>query len=115
VAEAEARELIANIRREIEEAADAMLAAAEKGLRDIESVRGGDAQALDGLERMLCAILEACAFQDLAGQRLTRLNSMIGAVALGAVGGDPLLEGPQAQGQGLDQAAADALFGDGTS
>ncbi|ACG79641.1 conserved hypothetical protein [Phenylobacterium zucineum HLK1] len=110
MAEAEARAIIANVRREIEEAADAMLAAAEKGLKDVQAARDGDASALDGLERMLCAILEACAFQDLTGQRLAKLDAMIGDVALGRSEGDPLLNGPALAGEGLDQAAADALM-----
>lgn len=105
-----AREIIALIRADIEQAADMMLAAAEMGLRDVGSAREGQTAALDRIERTLCAILEACAFQDLAGQRLSKLEGAIGASGPLPDGEDPLLNGPAAPGQGLDQAAADALF-----
>lgn len=109
----EAREVIGLIRADIEQAADAMLAAAEMGLSDIAAVRDGQTAALDRIERTLCAILEACAFQDLAGQRLSRLEGLIADVSIGpGPAGDPLLNGPAAPGQGLDQAAADALLND---
>lgn len=105
-----AQEIIALIRADIEQAADMMLAAAEMGLRDIAAAREGQTAALDRIERTLCAILEACAFQDLAGQRLSRLSSVFGSTQAVADGGDPLLNGPAAPGRGLDQAAADALL-----
>ena len=109
----EAHEVIALIRADIEQAADAMLAAAEMGLGDINAARDGQTAALDRVERTLCAILEACAFQDLSGQRLSRLESLIATTQFGpAPDHDPLLNGPAAPGQGLDQDAADALFND---
>lgn len=112
----EAREVIALIRADIEQAADAMLAAAEMGLGDVGAAREGQTAALDRVERTLCAILEACAFQDLAGQRLSRLESLIATTEFGpAPEHDPLLNGPAAPGQGLDQDAADALFNDAGS
>ena len=112
MARSEARELIGLIRADIEQAADAMLSAAEMGLNDTQAARDGQAGALDRLERTLCAILEACAFQDLAGQRLSRLAAMIGDASPGAgEAADPLLNGPAAPGEGLDQAAADAVMG----
>jgi hypothetical protein len=107
----DAREIIATIRSEVEQAADMMLSAAEKGLRDVGAARQGSATALDSLEGMLFAILEACAFQDLTGQRLSKLESMIGSALVGPVPVDPLLNGPALPGQDLDQSAADALFG----
>lgn len=106
----EAREIIKTIRSEVEQAADMMLSAAEKGLRQVGAARGGSAGALDDLENMLLAILEACAFQDLTGQRLSKLDAMIGAIPTGPAGGDPLLNGPALPGQDLNQAAADALM-----
>jgi len=115
VAQSEARELIGLIRADIEQAADAMLAAAEMGLGDINAAREGQTAALDRIERTLCAILEACAFQDLAGQRLSKLEGLVAdAVQAGAAAPptDPLLNGPAAPGQGLDQSAADALMND---
>jgi hypothetical protein len=106
----QAQQLIGLIRADIEQAADSMLAAAEMGLRDLDAVRQGSGGALDRLERTLCAILEACAFQDLAGQRLSQLEAAVDAGTLIAPSGDPLLNGPAAPGEGLDQAAADALL-----
>lgn len=106
----DAHEIIGLIRSEIEQAADMMLAAAEMGLRDLAAAREGQPAALDRIERTLLAILEACAFQDLAGQRLTKLAGALETTRLAADGGDPLLNGPAAPGQGLDQAAADALM-----
>jgi hypothetical protein len=107
----EAREIIRTIRSEVEQAADVMLSAAEKGLRDLNTARGGQAAAFDSLERTLLAVLEACAFQDITGQRLSKLDAMIGAAPIGSGGGGVLLNGPALPGQDLDQAAADALMG----
>ena len=53
-------------------------------------------------------VLEACAFQDIAGQRLGTVARLLAGLTAPV---DPLLEGPQRAGQGLNQAAADALFG----
>lgn len=112
--ESEARAIIATIRREVEQAADHMLSAAEKGLRDLTAAREGQSAAFDNIERTLCAILEACAFQDLTGQRLSRLEAMIGAVGLRAAPVGSLLNGPALAGQGLDQSAADSILADGS-
>jgi hypothetical protein len=106
----EAREIIAAIRSETEQAADSMLCAVEKGLRDLAGAREGRKGALDSVEEALCTIMEVCAFQDLTGQRLSRLESMIADMRIGSTGGDPLLNGPALPGTGLDQAAADDLF-----
>jgi len=111
--EPEARAIIATIRQEVQQAADMMLSAAEMALRDLGSARAGDASALDNLERTLCAILEACAFQDITGQRLSKLDGMIASTALQAPPTDPLLNGPALRGEGLDQQAADALLANG--
>lgn len=110
MSEQEARAIIGMIRKEVEDAADMMLSAAEKGLRDVYSARAGNAAALMRVERTLCAILEACAFHDLTGQRLSKLEAMVGGVSLTTVKADPLLNGPAMPGAGLDQAAADELF-----
>lgn len=106
----EAQETIDIIRREIGAAAETMLSAAERGLRDLRAARQEPETNLDGLEQSLRAILEACAFQDLTGQRLSQLSALIGSGADHVHGEDTLLNGPAAPGQGLDQAAADALF-----
>lgn len=110
MAETEARAIIATIRREVEQAADHMLSAAEKGLRDLGAAREGQTAAFDNIERTLCAILEACAFQDLTGQRLSKLEMMITDVGLRAAPVDTLLNGPALAGEGLDQGAADAIL-----
>lgn len=102
---------IAVIRGEVEHAAEAMISAAGHGLRLVKEARDGVPGALDALEETFCAILEACAFQDLTGQRLARLMAGLAGVNLSAPGGDPLLNGPADPGEGLDQAAADRLFG----
>lgn len=109
--QAQARELISTIRAEIDQAADVILIASERGLHEIAAARGGEAEALESLHGIFCAMLEACAFQDLIGQRLSRLEGMLSATPLRAATDDPLLNGPAAPGKGLDQTAADALMG----
>lgn len=61
------------IRREVEDAANAIISASVRGLDLLERAERGEKAAFDGLEDILCAILQACAFQDLTGQRLDRL------------------------------------------
>ena len=104
------REIIAAIRSDVELAAESILSAAEAGLRDVQAAREGQTEALDRLEQILCALLEACAFQDLAGQRLSQLEARVGSLVPPAAR-DPLLNGPAAPGAGLNQAEADALMG----
>jgi len=110
VSAAQALDIVQVIRGEVEQAADMMLSAAEKGLRDLTAARAGEAGALDSIERTLCAILEACAFQDLTGQRLTKLSAALNGLDVQVTDGDPLLAGPANPGQGLDQDAADRLM-----
>ena len=95
------------IRAEVENAADAMLSAATYGLALVGKVRTGDRSALDELEATFCAILEACAFQDLTGQRLSRLKAQSLRVAFSE---DALLQGPASSGAGLSQESADRMF-----
>lgn len=95
------------IRTEVENAADAMLSAAMHGLALVGKARTGDQSALDELEATFCAILEACAFQDLTGQRLSRLKAHSLRVAFSE---DALLQGPASAGAGLNQDSADRLF-----
>lgn len=102
--------LLAQIRQDIEEAAGVLLGSAEGGLKELGAVRAGDAAAAGRLETHLVQILQACAFQDLVGQRLGQLNGMLAAPSSAPVDADPLLNGPALEGQGLDQAAADRLF-----
>ena len=106
----DARAIIQVIRDEVESATDALLSGAERALRDVAAARAGDAGALDRLESTLCAMLEACAFQDLTGQRLSKLDGMVANGTLAEAPDDPLLNGPALPGQGLDQAAVDQAF-----
>ncbi len=108
----EARELIDIVRKEVEAATDALLSAAERALRDLSAARQGDPQALDRIEAALCAIMEACAFQDITGQRLNRLEGVLAhdAPALAQSNPDGLLRGPASPGQGVSQSAADLIM-----
>ena len=93
---------------EIAEAADAILFATETSLSRLAAYRAGDATGLIDVERALCAILGACAFQDLSGQRLSKVEGWLSGTA--TTQSDPLAHGPSLQGAGLDQDAADLLF-----
>lgn len=106
----EAQETIDIIRQEIEAAAETILAAAESGLRALREAKEDRDATLEALEQAFQAIMEASAFHDLTGQRLSRLSMLIRPTAGSGDAGDSLLNGPAAPGQGLDQAAADALF-----
>ncbi|KQS57408.1 hypothetical protein ASG17_01400 [Brevundimonas sp. Leaf363] len=68
----------------------------------------------DALKTELVAALEACAFHDLAGQRLAVFAAALMGLAReaqdDALWADPLLNGPADRGQGLDQAAVDRLL-----
>ncbi len=95
------------IRTDIATAADGLLFAAETGLARAAQAKAGDDKALDDVTRLFCAILEACAFQDITGQRLTRIEQLLSGDPARAGG---LLNGPAGPGLGLQQADADALF-----
>lgn len=92
------------IRAEMAAAADSILAASEAAL-----ALCGDNAALAG---HLCDILEATAFQDLTGQRITRVETLIrGGLATASAGdGGSLENGPALPGRGLAQGDADALL-----
>ena len=74
----------------------------------LADLKAGDKDAPGEIENALCAILGACEFQDLTGQRLTRVEAFM--TGDGSLFKDPLAFGPARQGEGLDQGAADALF-----
>ena len=93
---------------EIAEAADAILFATEHSLSRIAAYRAGEVAALAEVERALCAILGACAFQDLSGQRMAKLEGLLSGVELSSC--DPLAHGPALGPDRLDQSTADALF-----
>lgn len=106
----EPREIVVAIRQEVEAAVDVILTAATDGLQALSAMREGDAGAAKRLELGLLQILEACAFQDLTGQRLARLDDALETGPPPPRPADPLLNGPALGGQGLDQAAADRLL-----
>ncbi len=94
---------IAAVRSTLEGAAQTLLALSEQGL-DLVQADPVDAGAV---ETLFLEILQACAFQDLADQRLERLAaSATGRVETRAAA--HLLNGPAAD--GLDQTAADRLM-----
>lgn len=95
------------IRNDVSAAADSLLTLVERGLADLAAWRQGDAAAMDRIEAGFCAMLEACAFADIVGQRLGRLDE---ALAQKGPASDPLLNGPASAGAGIDQAAADLLM-----
>lgn len=91
----------------LDETCDRLMTEAEAGLALVSQ----PAPDVDRLSAVFTEILSLCSFQDLAGQRLSRL-----AGAISGAGGDArpdahLLNGPANSG-GLDQSAADALFDD---
>lgn len=97
---------LAVLRDGLETAAEDILAAIEKAMERTSRIR--DPQTRIDLDLLLFSALEACAFQDLAGQRLSNVARLLAGIADPA---DPLLEGPQRPGMGLNQDAADAVFG----
>ncbi|WP_439814052.1 protein phosphatase CheZ [Zavarzinia sp. CC-PAN008] len=106
-------------------------------ISDLQILLADDAEArpkAEALENHLVTILEACNFQDITGQRITkvvrtlrfveeRVMSMIGIWGVDAFvdlpmgnevvaqGDEALLNGPQLANQGLSQDDIDALFG----
>jgi hypothetical protein len=105
----EAHRALDAIRAEIDGAAEIILRETEGALRCLAGARRGADAALDELEGSLGTILQACVFHDIIGQRLAELRRMLdGSGAPGAR--DPLLNGPALPGEGLDQAAIDALL-----
>jgi len=96
------------VRASVDTAAEAILSACERALARVRGSAADRDTAVKTVENDLHAIFAACAFQDIVGQRLSRLEALLDQRA--AWGDDPLLNGPALAGQGLDQAAADDLF-----
>lgn len=101
--------LFAAIRHDLAVATDGLMTDAEAGLRDLALARAGDGEALSRVEGRLLGVLEACALEDLIGQRLTRLQVAVAGARTEAGGheDDALLNRPAEPGRGLDQAEAD--------
>lgn len=96
---------IAALGRLLDDTAEALMTVAERGAT-LTVQQPLDAAALAAA---FSDVLEFCAFQDLAGQRLQRLAAMMSGAAADDRPDAALLHGP-ANGNGLDQAQADALF-----
>jgi len=120
-----------------EQATNTIMAATEKTLASVDELRKFVTNPihvghLDKISNNSNDILEACSFQDITGQRVSkvvksvtyveeRVNALIkiwGKTEVDKVSVDgkektedeKLLAGPQLEGKGLDQAAIDALF-----
>lgn len=102
---------IAKIREEVAEAVNHLMDLVDGCRANVRAVRAGDLSALNQIDAALIAMLETCAFQDLTGQRLSQLAAMMLDPNGLEPNLDPLLNGPAAAGEGLDQTEADALLG----
>ncbi|RZJ96084.1 MAG: hypothetical protein EON88_08555 [Brevundimonas sp.] len=91
---------VAEIQAGLDEAAEQLLEHLGRALPMAET---------EALKGELVAALEACAFHDLAGQRLAVFAAALMGLARD-VDDDPLLNGPADRGAGLDQAAIDRLL-----
>lgn len=99
---------IAALQQDLDEAACVLVEGALRGL----ALTQADSMDRDALRAVLSDILEACSFQDLAGQRLQRIQGAL--LGLNDARADAhLLNGPM-NGQAPSQADIDALFGDQT-
>lgn len=105
----DAHVLLRVVRSEMATAAETLLGAATAGLQELPRISEVSPAAVETLRQHLLTILEACAFQDLTGQRLDQLGALLRGKATVGIS-DPLLNGPAADGQGLDQDAADRLL-----
>lgn len=91
----------------LDETCDRLMTQAEAGLA-LTSETSLDAARLSAV---FTEILSLCSFQDLAGQRLSRLAAALSGNSADARPDAHLLNGPANEG-GLDQSAADTLFDD---
>ncbi len=120
-----------------EKATDTIMESTENSLRAVDTLREtlkdpAQTALLDQIVKDGNEILEACSFQDITGQRVSkvvksvtyveeRVNALIDVWGKDEVDSvevegeektedEKLLAGPQLEGKGLDQAAIDALF-----
>ena len=95
---------------DLDEAADTLLTAVETALLALAAAKGVDETLHATLAEQFQAIFAGCAFQDLAGQRLTRTRALL----TGRPAPQGSLEnGPALTGEGLGQSEADTLFATG--
>lgn len=115
MAQNEAIRELGAVRREMSDAADSILSVVEGLLDTVQAARAGGPLPLDALETGLCNILEALSFQDITGQRITRVTDLIGPGRRAPAADAPmsLENGPALPGQGMSQEEADALLNDG--
>ncbi len=110
--------------RSTEQATSDILGAAEEVQELAWTLRenGVDNGLCDQLDRHATQIYTACSFQDITGQRISKVVAVLKELEratgdlLGEYEGDTrpdahLLNGPAKEGEGIDQAAVDALFG----
>lgn len=95
------------LRAFLDDVCDQLMTQAEHGL----SLAAATPPSGPAISEVFSEIMSQCAFQDLAGQRLSRLADLIAGGAIDARPDADLLHGPTDDGA-LDQAAADALFND---
>jgi chemotaxis regulatin CheY-phosphate phosphatase CheZ len=115
--------------KETEEATHTIMAAAE----GLMAWQGNINELAPAIEQACLKIFEACAFQDITGQRVRkvvhtlrhieerveRLVRLLGPDVVETrderpTGDQALLNGPQLAGQGIDQATVDEMMGDAT-
>jgi hypothetical protein len=89
----------------LDEACDRLMTEAETGL----ALASQPTPDVARLSAVFAEVLSLCSFQDLAGQRLSRLANAIAGSTVDTRPDAHLLNGPADSG-GLDQSAADALF-----
>lgn len=114
---------------ETEAATSTILGAAEKIQEVAWTMRedGADGEICDVLDTQSTEIYTACSFQDLTGQRIRKVITVLGflehrinammdvwsgtaAAAAPLSARDPLLNGPALAGEGLEQSAVDTLI-----
>ena len=102
-----ALEEIVEIRRVLEAAVEDLLRLAEHGAALARSMAQSPTPDLGAVEPVFIGMMQACAFQDLVGQRLERLAGLLEQRRDARPDAD-LLNGPTRS--GLDQGAADRLM-----
>lgn len=117
---------LAEIVKATEEATNTIMGAAE----EVMAIDISAADAKEKIDAACLRIFEACSFQDITGQRVTKvvgtltyiedrmsgLQKMFGGDEKAEEtrsGDEALLNGPALQGEGVDQSQVDALMGDG--